>query len=200
MASINVGVMGFYHPMAALGDARHFMREASVLIPAAVSIFVCALWLWRRPLPKAVYLTGLVPLVLAAALPLLPKVESGYEQSYWLGDLEYRIPWAYGPYNGRSQPGGSYFLIRVIGPNLKPIYRGSGDHLIVGKATDFDYGRGGAAPETVCASDGTRFRCEWRTGEDVYFFSTYTDNTPADPEALLQPIEDLMDGFAVDAS
>lgn len=198
---INGSVSAFYHPMAVLGDRFSAYRANAIAIPVVVSFMMAALWFWLRPLAPILYLLGLVPLGFAFTLTLLPKVESGYEQTYWLGDQKHSIPWVFGPYNGRQQRGGDYFLVRAWGKELTPYYdlpdHRPKDHFILAKSTEFNNGKGGLPPENNCVADGHRFSCEWREGDYVYAMSISANNAPTNPQSLFQSVEELMNSFEV---
>lgn len=197
MASVGSSVSEFYHPMSVLGDRLHSVRAASISIPILVSITMLVLWVWRRRLSRRIYLLGMVPLVVAAALPILPRIDSGYEQSFWLGEQRHSIPWGYGPFNGHAQPGGTHFLVRVRGPDLRPFYRSEGDWFTIGKALDFRHERVGIPQGNVCDSDW-HVRCEWKSGDYVYSLSVAAASSPVDPQTLFRPIEDLLGSFETD--
>lgn len=62
-------------------------------------------------------------LVAVVALPLLTQyISTGYRVHYFIGDQEYSIPWKYDPGNGKSEPGGTHFVIHVSYPDLIGYY------------------------------------------------------------------------------
>ncbi len=172
-----------------------------MFIPIVVALSMAILWFWRRPLAPIFYLLGLGPLAAAVAITFLPRVESGYEQVYWLENQRHSIPWMFGPFNGDPQRGGEYFLVRAWGKKLAPYYERGGqrpkDHFILGKFTAFNHGKGGPPPENNCVAGGHNFRCEWQKGDYVYAMSINAKSAPANPQSLFQPIEELLNDFEV---
>ncbi|MDU9007221.1 hypothetical protein [Sedimentitalea todarodis] len=198
MAFINGVVIGHYHRMAVLGDRLHVVRTGSISIPILVSLTMLALWMWRRPLSPRIYVLGIITLGFAAALPFLPRLESGYEQTYWLGEQRHSIPWVYAPFNGQSQPGGTYFHVRVRDMELTPYYLGFGANITIGKSSGSDYGKGGVAPKNDCESNHYNLKCTWKNGDYAYALSVEADKSPEDPQAFFRPIEKLLDSFETD--
>lgn len=200
-AFINGNVGAHYHPMTALGDRFSAFRAGAIFIPIVVALAMTILWFWRRPLAPTVYLLGTVPLAAAVATTFLPRIDSGYEQVYWIGNQRHSIPWMFGPYNGDPQRGGDYFLVRAWGEELVPYYESSGqrprDHFILGKSNAFDNGQGGSLPDDNCLADEYIFRCEWQRGDYVYSMSISASSVPTNPKSLFQPIEELLNGFEV---
>lgn len=141
-----VGVSEFYHPMAAQGDLFHLLRQWAVAATILTAIVMFGLWLYRHPLAPHIYAIGLLVTGIISLIPLLPSFDSGYRQTYFLGDDKYEIPWQYGPYNGNPERGGQFFLAKVSVANLVPKYETQEDTIIIGMAVDFNHGAGGGAP------------------------------------------------------
>lgn len=194
---ISIAVGESYHPNASLGDLLRPLKEAVLFAPIVVLVFVFLLWIWRRPLPDKPYEIGLVLLIVAMILPWFPKIDSGYRQEYWLAQSLHEIPWQYSPFNGSKEPGGKYFLLRVALPDLLPEYETSEPTVIIGKAVDFNHGKGGAAPEKTCIKDGDNVQCEWRRGAFVYLVSGKYQAAPDDLTVFMGEVADLLDGFEV---
>ena len=202
-AYVHGAIGNTYHLMSTLGDSMYTLRTGAIVIPIAVALMMLALWLWRRPLAPPTYVLGLIPLGIAVALTYLPRVESGYEQTYWLENQRHSIPWVYGPYNGNPERGGDYFLIRVWGAELTPYYQATQhakNHLILQKTVDFNHGKGGPPPENNCVADESHFRCEWRRGDYVYAMSIKAGSAPTEPSLFFQPVEELLNSFETDAN
>jgi len=199
--SILVGlkVSEFYHPMAVYGDLFHLLRYGALFLPVLAAIGMLGLWFWRRPLSPRHHQGGLALLVIAACLPLLPRVDSGYHQSYWLGENRHEIPWQYSPYNGSPEPGGKYFLVEASVPDLAPRYETQEKTVIIGKAVGFNYGEGGPAREEPCRKRSSSMSCEWRRGDSVYSASGKAGLFPSDLPAFMVSVADLLDGFEVTA-
>ena len=196
---VDSGISEFYHPMAARGDRLHWIRKYAVGIPILVSIAMLVIWVWKRPLAKLIYALGIVPLCLAIALTFLPRVDSEYTHEYWLGENPHRIPWAYNPSLGQSEPGGTYFVVKVRGFEFVPFYSGVGEKFDLGKAIDYNYGRGGNPPENGCDVGAYVFQCEWKSGDYVYNLSSDIDNILDDPQSLFQSVEELLDSFETES-
>ncbi|MEM9783148.1 MAG: hypothetical protein AAF899_11795 [Pseudomonadota bacterium] len=195
-AFIGLGIREFYHPMAASGDLLHPLRQWSMLVPlvTVAVIFVC--WLLRRPLSVGVYVAGTCCIVDSALLPLLPRVDSGYKQVYWIGDQQYQIPWQYGPFNGQDEPGGSHFLVRVSPEGWAPRYVTDKKTIIVGIASDWSTWRNLSGSAEICSIEEYRFQCQWSNGRISYHASGHPDLTPINPEAFAIEVTELLDGFA----
>ena len=115
-------VREFYFPMAANGDLFHPLRTWAFLLPVLIILIAIGSFVLRRPLSKRFYWVSLFVIVVAALLPLLPNVDNGYKQAYWIGDDMYSIPWRYAPYNGKDAPGGKSFVIQLKPTSLKPLH------------------------------------------------------------------------------
>lgn len=183
--------------MAMRGDLLYPLRQSAVAAPILVAIVIFSLWMWRRPLAPQIYLVGLSILAIAAFIPFLPTIDGGYRQVYWLGEERHEIPWQYDPYNGSIGRGGKYFLARVSVPDLVPRYEFEGETVTIGKSTDFDYGKGGAAPEKICVVNALHMKCEWRRGKFVYSASGSPEHFPLDAAGLMVSVADLLDSFEV---
>jgi len=192
-------VSEFYHPMAVYGDLFHLLRYGALFLPVLAAIGMLGLWFWRRPLSSRHYQGGLAILVIAACLTLLPRVDSGYRQSYWLGENRHEIPWQYSPYNGSSEPGGKSFLVEVSVPDLAPRYETREKTVIIGKAVGFNKGEGGPAREEPCRRRSSSMSCEWRGSDRVYSVSGKAELFPSDLPAFMVSVADLLDGFEVPA-
>ncbi|MTI01781.1 hypothetical protein [Roseibium sp. RKSG952] len=140
----------------------------------------------------------MIIVVLAVSSQFLPRWDSGYRQTYWLGSSDkYEIPWQYGPYNGSLTAGGTYFLVRVSGHDLTPIYEMRSPYIIVGKATNFDLGKNVDAPGQTCTEDAINVRCQWKHGEFVYDVSGSIVDFPKDRQSLMNSVANLLDSFMV---
>ncbi len=188
-----------YHPMAVRGDLFHLLRQWAVAATILTAIVVFGLWLWRRPLAPRIYVIGLFVIGIISLIPLLPSIDSGYRQAYFLGDDKYEIPWQYGPYNGDPERGGQYFLVKVSVANLAPKYETQEDTIIIGMAVDFNYGTGGGAPEEICLVDNYNFSCQWQLGNSVFMASGEAKLFPSDVSGLLASAPDLLQSFKVSA-
>lgn len=193
-------VSEFYHPMTVHGDLFHLLRYGALFLPVLAAIGMLGLWFWRRPLSPRHYQGGLAILVIAACLPSLPRVDSGYHQSYWLGENRHEIRWQYSPYKGSPEPGGKYFLVEVSVPDLAPRYETREKTVIIGKAVDFNHGEGGPAREEPCRRRSSSMSCEWQRGGRVYWAYGKAGLFPSDLPVFLETVADLLDGFEVSAS
>ncbi|MBG6204603.1 hypothetical protein IWQ48_005766 [Labrenzia sp. EL_13] len=194
---VSFAVGEVYHPNASLGDLLRPLKEAALFFPIIVIVFVFLLWLWRWPLSDKPYEIGLVLLIVAMILPWFPRIDSGFRQEYWLAQTPHEIPWQYSPFNGSKKPGGRSFLVRVALPDLLPEYETSEPTVIIGKAVDFNHGKGGAVPENTCIKDRDNARCEWRRGEFVYSASGSSKAIPPDLRSYMDSIANLLDGFEI---
>ncbi|MEM9393817.1 MAG: hypothetical protein AAGA38_08170 [Pseudomonadota bacterium] len=197
------GMVGsYYHPMVALGDRFSAYRTGAISIPIVVALTMLMFQFRRRPIAPVYNFFGSILLVAAVAVTFLPRVESGYEQVYWIENHRHSIPWTFGPYNGDPQRGGRYFLVRAWGEALAPYYEHSGqqpkDHFILGKSSAFNYGKGGPPPEDNCVVGKYNFRCEWQNGNYVYAMSIKAQSAPTNPQSLFRSVEELLNSFAVD--
>lgn len=194
---INYSIRKTFHPMAAKGDMLWQVKEVALLAPIPIAIIMFLFWLWRRPLTDRPYVTGLVLLVAATLLPWLPRIEGNYREVYWLAETQHEIPWYYAPYNGSSEPGGKLFWVSVSFPGLEPRYKTRDPLITVGKAVDFNNGKGGDAPQEPCTTYETYIKCEWRRGNFVYMVSTIPEHFPSDISAFMVEAANLLDGFEV---
>ncbi|MGR3623515.1 hypothetical protein [Pseudophaeobacter sp.] len=188
-----------YHPMATKGDLFLPLRYGALILPCALAIIFLCLWSWRGPLSPRLYLSGIVILGLAALLPSLPRVDSGYRQVYWLGETRYEIPWQYSPYNGSKERGGKYFLVKVSAPELAPRYETREKTIIIGKAVDSNSYKGGPSSEDPCRGSSHSMECKWQVGDRVYSASGDAGLFPSDIPAFMASVADLLDGFEVSA-
>lgn len=188
-----------YHPMTLRGDLFDPLRYGVIVLPVLAALGMLGLWFWRRPLSSRHYQGGLAILVIAACLPLLPRVDSGYRQSYWLGENMHEIPWQYSPYNGSPELGGKYFLVEVSVPDLAPRYETREKTVIIGKAVGFNKGEGRFAREEPCRRRSSSMSCEWQRGGRVYSASGKAGLFPSDLPAFMVSVADLLDGFEVTA-
>ncbi len=185
--------------MAALGDSLSFVRRNSVAIPILVALSIPILWFWWRPLNEWIYVVGVSALCIAAAIPLLPRIDSGYEQTYWLGTQRYSIPWQYAPRNGSKQPGGKFFIVEVRGPDLTPAYSGRGEKWTIKKAVVATGSNDGTLRIDNCDTSKRNSRCEWKRGLYVYSTSTAALHFDDNPEEMMQSVEKLLAGFQVES-
>lgn len=195
-----------YHPMQALGDRFSSLRTWAISVPIVLAPTMAILWFWRRPLAPAFYLLGTIALTAAVAMTFLPRVDSGYEQVYWVGNQRHSIPWifrphVFDPYIGAPQRPGDYFLVRAWGEDLVPYYERSGQRprhfFVLGKSNAFNRGQGGPAPEDNCLVGEYHFRCEWQNGDYVYAMSISASEAPSTPQSLFKPVEELLNSFEV---
>lgn len=199
--SILVGlkVSEFYHPMAVRGDLFVPLRYGAIALPVLVAVGMLGFWLGPRRLSPRYYQGGLTVLAIAACFPFLPRVDSGYHQSYWLGENRHEIPWQYSPYNGSPEPGGKYFLVKVSVPDLVPRYETREKTVIIGKAVDFIHGKGGPARVEPCRRQFSSMSCEWQRGDNVYSASGNVELFPSDMPVFMVSVAELLDGFEVPA-
>ncbi|MCP3972250.1 MAG: hypothetical protein GY717_18385 [Rhodobacteraceae bacterium] len=196
---IEAGVGEFYHPMAARGDMFHSIRQWSVALPLLTALAIAFAWLLRRPLPPRAFVVGTCVIVAGALLPLLPRVDSGYEQDYWIGDQRYSIPWAYGPYNGQASPGGRFFLVMVSPNGLAPRYETDNETIIIGMASDNTAWKHVEVSTGLCLTDQYRFECSWQADGVFYRARGDPEHKPDEPMTFAVEVTDLLDGFAVDS-
>ena len=190
-------VSEFYHPMAVRDDLLSPLRRWGFTVPIIAAVTVGGLWYWRDTVPSRVYDVGLVLPVVTCLLAVLPKLDSGFRQTYWLGDERYEIHWQYSPYNGSSDRGGKYFVLKVSGPELTPRYETQNEAIIIGKAVDFNNGHGGAVPGEMCAMVFSRMTCQWKWAGSVYSASGKADLFPQILPEMMEAARDLLDGFEV---
>jgi len=140
---------------------------------------------------------GIAVLVLISVVPILPRIDSGYKQVYFLNDLRHEIPWQYSPSGGSSNVGGRYFLARVSLPDMGQDYAALSQTISIGKAVDVNNGRGGDVADETCVTKRRTIRCEWRHGDFVYMASGDADKFPEDVTELMTSAANLLDGFEV---
>ncbi len=198
-AFVGLSISDFYHPMEMRGDLLFPLRQWAVAVPFITGIVVYRLWLRPQPLAPRVYYVGLSLLALTILLPVLPNLDSGYRQTYWLDESKYEIPWQYGPYNGSLDRGGKFFLVKVSIPDLVPRYDTQDKTIIIGKAVGFNHGQGGPAPDEMCSTQYSRLECQWQRGAFVFMASGDLDMFPADVSELMVSVADLLDSFEVPA-
>ena len=199
MAFVDLALGEFYHPMAARGDLFRPLRQGAFPATILTAIAMFTLWLWLRPLAPRIYLIGLLIVAAIALLPLLPRIDSGYRQVYFLDKERYEIPWQYSPYNGSPDRGGQYFLIKVSVQDLAPRYAYQGDVIIIGKAVDYNYGKGGESPKELCTMGKYNFHCQWQRGNSVFIASGDADLFPSEVSDLMISASELLDSFEVSA-
>ncbi|MBB3993862.1 hypothetical protein GGR95_001493 [Sulfitobacter undariae] len=196
-AFVNSGINEFYHPMAARGDLFHPVRKVALPLIGFAAVAMLGLWFWRRPLAPQTYLFGLAAIVGISMLPILPKIDSGYQQVYRLGDVVSEVPWRYGPVMGGRVESEKYFTVTVTVPDLAPVYGNSGPTLTIGKAIDFNNGEGGAVPAETCNSQYGSLDCQWQHGDFVYFANNSREVTDNDLTRLMPAIVELLDSFQI---
>jgi len=187
----------FYHPMPTLGDFLWPLRKWSIVVPIASAITMLSIWLWRGPLASVYYLVGTAILAITALLPFFPEIDNGYRQVYWLDDTRYEIPWQYGPYNGSPERGGKYFLVKVSVPDFIPKYKTQKETIIIGKAVDFNHGKGGTAPDEICIRNHPRLECQWKRGDSVFIASGKKGLFPPEISDFMVSVADLLDSFEI---
>ncbi|MEM6945866.1 MAG: hypothetical protein AAF565_19145, partial [Pseudomonadota bacterium] len=195
--AVGYAVSSSYHPMASQGRLGYAYFPA-FLLAAVASIVITIVLSWRqaRPLRNRRLIIGTVCLL---AIPVAQfgslSIYTSYRQTYWLGEVRHDIPWRYSPYNGSTDPGGQYFLIKVDPENLVPRYSAEGKNtVILSKATGFDYGSSSEAPSEICRHRNTHsIDCSKRIGEFVYGLSGRMDPPPDDPHAFLNRAKTLFD-------
>lgn len=183
--------------MAANGDLFHPLRTWAFLLPVLIILIAIGSFVLRRPLSKRFYWVSLFVIVVAALLPLLPNVDNGYKQAYWIGDDMYSIPWRYAPYNGKDAPGGKSFVIQLKPTSLKPLHssdEGGTITVIVSSDTSvFDAQPNGDA---FCVLEDPSSPCFWTKGDRSFRVSGDTEHIPIDAETFAKRIEALIEGFA----
>ena len=85
-------------------------------------------------------MSGLFVIGIISLSPLLPSIDSGYRQAYFLGVEKYEIPWQYAPYSGDPERGGQYFLVKVSVADLAPQYETREKTITIGMSVGFDFG------------------------------------------------------------
>jgi len=196
---MGLAVSESYHPMAARGDLIYPLRQWAVIVPILAAIAVFSTWLRRGPLAPRIYLIGLSVLAVTALLQNFLRIDSDYRQVYWLDEDKYEIPWQYGPYNGNPERGGKFFLVKVSVPGLVPKYETQGATIIIGKAVDFNHGKGGTAPEEMCMTSHSQVECQWQRGNFVFIASGDTELFPPEVSGFMVSVADLLDSFEVSA-
>lgn len=191
------GVSEFYHPMAARGDLLQPFRKWAILLPIVPALLPFILWRWRGWPGPGFYVAGLSMPVAAMLVSVVPSIDNGHHEVYWLNETKHEIPWQFSPYNGSSQPGGEFFLIQASPRDLSPRYGTGVDTIRIGKAIDFNYGKGGAPHPEPCQKDVLtgQMRCEWRREAFVYSASGTAALFPSDMAPLMDGIVELLDGF-----
>jgi len=198
---ISVSVSRFYHPMSFHGHVgTAWLGTFAVLALAAV--ITAVVWIWRGSHHdcRHRYLIGALAVAAIAGAHFTSLfVETGYRQTYWVADTRHEIPWQYSPYNGSREPGGLFFLVRVVPESFTPHYDAVGaDTVILMKATDYDYGKSSEAPEEICQTDEHQnTRCAMRVGRFVYSISGKGEYMPTEVVQSLGRVQVLLDGFEV---
>lgn len=191
--SVGVSVSQSYHPMAAKGDLFNPLRQWAVALVFLFGVGMYVFWTTRRPLASRVYQIGTVVLVLISLTPFLPRIDSGYTQTYYLDEQRYEIPWQYSPSGGQDESGGERFRARVSLPDLSLRYGSLSQTVTVTKALEFrDEPR-----DEVCTVAGGSTRCEWQRGEYVYAVIGDAELISEDITEMMASVADLLDGFVV---
>ncbi|WP_108819878.1 hypothetical protein [Pseudovibrio sp. Alg231-02] len=193
-------VIEAYFPMQARGDKLFYPRQNAVFIPILAAVLLFAIWLWRRPFAPFIYKCGLLILALAALSPFLPRVETDFQQVYWIGKARYEIPWQYAPSRGSIRPGGDLFQVRVSFPDMTPLYESRQKTITIGRALYFQFSINALGPAKLCKPLFGKLQCQWLRGEVVYSATGDKDLFPDDPSSLMTPVENLLDSFQVSAS
>lgn len=185
--------------MSARGDLLRPLRLGAIIVPIVAGVLMLCVWMRWHPLAPRFYLIGLFVVGVGGLLTLLPRIDSSYRQVYWLGSDRYEIPWQYSPFNGSTDRGGKYFLIKVSVPGLVPRYEAQGETFIIGKAVDFNHGKGGSAPAEVCKTNYSRLECQWQRDASVFIASGNANILRPNISALMPSVADLLDSFKVSA-
>lgn len=195
---IGIGVAFGYHPMSARAHVGFAWFGLFPLLACAAIIAVGALtWRGTAFSRRRGRLIGTLALVAITGTHYLSLfVETGYRQSYWLGEVRHDIPWRYSPYNGSSEPGGTYFLVMVTPDNFTPRYEArNADTISLIKATDFEFGTRQEAPPETCRTEYGEIRCSERRGRFVYGIAGKAEQLPPNPASLLVDVQSLLDSF-----
>lgn len=186
-----------YFPMEAKGDLFQPLRMMMIVGVILTMIVMSVLEARRGPLAPLAYKIGLVILVLISLIPFLPRVDNGYEQTYFLNDQRHDVPWQYAPSSGKDVPGGRYFLARVALPDMGKNSHALSQTITIGKAIDVNNGRGGEIQNETCVTGKYNTKCEWQRGDFFYSASGDTDLFPSDVTEILTKAADLLDSFEV---
>ncbi|WP_139201410.1 hypothetical protein [Pseudovibrio axinellae] len=149
------------------------------------------------------YKTGLVVLLVAALVPVLPRIDYGSRQIYLHGGDLHQVPWVYRPYYGLADMGDDFFEVTASISDLSPIREWTPwpnnreQRLILGKAVDYNRGGGGESPEQTCLREHSTVRCEWKSGPYTYYLRGDVDEMPDDLSELRVQAGRLLDSFSV---
>ncbi|WP_160116720.1 hypothetical protein [Pseudovibrio ascidiaceicola] len=193
-------VIETYSPMKARGDKLFYLRQTAVIIPILAGVVMFAIWLWRRPLAPLIYKSGLLVLALVALSPFLPRIETDFQQIYWIGQARYEIPWQYAPSKGSIRPGGGHFEVRVSIPDMTPQYESKQKTLAIGKASYFQTSYNLPGPAELCKPFFGKLHCQWLRGDVVYSATGHKDLFPDDLGSLMTSAKELLDSFQVSTS
>ena len=186
-------INGTYHPLAVKGD---LLIPVAAAVPVLTAIAITCLWARRQRLGPTPYAAALAALAVGAVLPFTGlRIDSGYRETFYLGDTRYEVPWQYDPATGTRAPGGTHFSIRATLPDLIPRYDTDASWITLTVATDYNFGKGGDAPEETSRLDRFHFECEWKRGDRVYRAFGDHDLRPDRIEPLFDPIADLLDSL-----
>lgn len=82
-------------------------------------------------------------------------------------------------------------------PDLVPCYDTREKTILIGKAVDFNNGKGGPVREEPCRRDTSSLNCQWQRGDSVYTASGDAALSPRDVPVFLDRVADLLDSFEV---
>ncbi len=100
---------------------------------------------------------------------------------------------------GALSRGGKYFLVKVSVSDLVPRYETREKTVIIGKAVDFNHGKGGPARVEPCRRQFSSMSCEWQRGDSVYSASGNAELFPSAMLVFMLSVAELLDGFEVSA-
>ncbi|GLQ18105.1 hypothetical protein [Maritalea porphyrae] len=201
MHSIEMMIYASYHPMYARGDLLYPLRVSSIPLLILTSIVVASLWLWRRPLQHLIYALGMFVAASISLTIVLPRVESGYKQIYYVGEERFEIPWQFSPYSGSPDLGGKDFRIIATIPELIPEYDTREKTVTIGISIKEFPERAETNSGSTCslADSYGRISCRWPYGK--YFLDVSGDQRlfAEDKSGLYPAISALFDSFRVEA-